>query len=101
MQLGEIKKLANLARINMSEEEMIGMAQDFDSILAYVDQIKEISNKVSGDLNEEDRKKYSYLRFNNIMRDDIPTDKPGDKVDKIIREMPEEKDLFLKVKQIL
>lgn len=101
MQLKEIKKLANLARINMSEEEMIEVASDFDSILTYVDQIREISDKVPADFNEEDRKKYSYLRFGNIMREDIPTENRGEKADKIINEMPEEEDRFLKVKQIL
>ena len=40
MKLEDIKKLADLARIDMSDEEMEGMAKDFDPILAYVGQVQ-------------------------------------------------------------
>lgn len=44
MQIEDVKKLANLARIDMSEDEMKEVAKDFDSILAYVGQVQKPLN---------------------------------------------------------
>ena len=43
MQLEDIKKLAEMARLDMTEEELKNMANEFDPILAYVGQVKEVS----------------------------------------------------------
>ena len=43
MKLEEIKKLAELSRIEMTDDEMLAMAGDFGPILAYVGQVKEAS----------------------------------------------------------
>ncbi len=96
MELEEIKKLAKLARIDMSEKEMIGMAKDFDSILAYVGQVQKAAKliKDSESLN-------SGEILENVMREDVSTEKPGEFSDQIIEEMPDSEDRFLKVKQIL
>ena len=92
MQLADIKKLAELARLDMPEEEMIAMAKDFDPILAYVGQVQEVSEL--SDIKEE------YL-LTNIMREDITTNKTGENTEKILAEMPDTEAGFLKVKQIL
>lgn len=42
MQLDDIKRLATLARIDMTEEEMEALKKDFDSILGYIDQIRSV-----------------------------------------------------------
>ena len=42
MELSDIKKLASLARIDMTEQEMEDLKKDFDSILGYIDQIRSI-----------------------------------------------------------
>lgn len=95
MQLADIKKLADLARLDMTDEEMIGMAHDFDSILAYVGQIQE----VSGSLNVD--KKADEFVPHNIMRDDVVSNKSGEFTDEISEQFPEKQDGYLKVKQIL
>jgi len=98
MQLVDIKKLANLARIDMSDEELQEIAESFDSILAYVGQVQEVSkikNIESSSKNSED-----YF-LHNVMRDDVITNNRGEYTDKIIAEMPDTQDRFLKVKQIL
>ena len=95
MQLEDIKKLADLARIDMTDEEMLGMAHDFDSILGYVGQIQE----VSGSLNNE--KKSDELIPHNIMREDIVLNESGQFRDDIAKQFPESQDGYLKVKQIL
>jgi aspartyl-tRNA(Asn)/glutamyl-tRNA(Gln) amidotransferase subunit C len=92
MQLSDIKKLAEMARIKMSDEELESMAHDFDSILAYVDQIKQ----VSGDGNQVETPTIC-----NITREDLVTNESGAYTEKILREMPFTQDGYLKVKQIL
>lgn len=96
MELEDIKKLANLARIDMSEDEMNGIAFDFKAILAYVGQIQEISN--GQDLNEKKQEDYF---LSNITREDVVTNNRGEYSEKIMNEMPDKQDGFLKVKQIL
>ena len=98
MQLEDIKKLANLARIDMDEEEMEGLAKDFDAILAYVGQVQEVSklNKVES-LHE---KQENYF-LKNVMREDIATNKSGEYTERILADAPDIQDGFLKVKQIL
>jgi len=96
MQLNDIKKLVNLARIDMTEDEMSEIGKDFDSILAYVGQVENLSTKDSVfDPKEEDY----FLR--NIMREDEVTNKRGEYTDKILGQAPNTQDGFLKVKQIL
>lgn len=93
MQLEDIKKLAEMARLDMSEEEMSEMAHDFDGILAYVDQVKEAVK-----LSEINDVKFS---FTNVAREDEVTNTGGEFTDKIVAEFPAKKDGYLKVKQVL
>jgi len=107
MTLEEIKKLANLARIDMTESEMKEIAKDFDAILSYVGQVQEVSKLTSarqlahptgGGLAEKKPEDYSLC---NVMREDVVTNKRGEYSEKIIAEMPDTQDGYLKVKQIL
>jgi len=98
MQIEDVKKLANLARIDMSEEEMKEIAKDFDPILAYVGQVQEalkLSESISQDKKPED-----YF-LHNIIREDVVINTCGEYTEKIINEIPDTQDGFLKVKQIL
>ncbi|MEK7586021.1 MAG: Asp-tRNA(Asn)/Glu-tRNA(Gln) amidotransferase subunit GatC [Patescibacteria group bacterium] len=92
MKLDDIKKLAEMARIDMSDEELVEIAKDFDSILAYVGQIQEISEL------SDTKKDYA---LENVMREDVITNKSGEYTDSILAQMPDTQDGFLKVKQIL
>lgn len=98
MQISDIKKLADLARIDMSEDEMIEIAKDFEPILAYVGQVQE-ALKLSENISH-DKKPDDYL-LHNIMREDVVTNKREEYTEKIVSEMPDTQDGFLKVKQIL
>ncbi len=91
MQLEDIKKLAVIARIDMSTEEMQEILDTFPSILAYIDQINELPLE----------KIESFYDHTNIFRDDIVTNENGVYRDVIIAQMPDKKDGYLKVKQIL
>ena len=96
MDINGIKKLADLARIDMTESEMAGIAKDFVAILAYVGQVQEVSKS-----KEYTEKKQEDYFLHNIVREDITTNKRGEHAEKIIKEMPDTQDGFLKVKQIL
>lgn len=98
MQLADIKKLADLARIDMEDVEMEGIAKDFEPILAYVGQVQEalkLSENISNNTKPED-----YF-LHNIMREDVVTNTRGEYTKKIESEMPDTQDGFIKVKQIL
>ena len=96
MQLVDIKKLANLARIDMEDWEAVEIGKSFDSILAYVGQVQ----KVSAADGQKDKKPEDYF-LHNAMRDDVVTNKRGEYTDKITAEMPDTQDGYLKVEQIL
>src|SRR3989338_1753860 len=98
MQLEEIKKLANLARIDMTDEEMEGIAHDFDAILAYVSQVQEVS-KLNNIQSLHDNPNNYFLQ--NVMREDVVTNKRGEYTEKILANAPDVQDGFLKVKQIM
>ncbi len=91
MQLTDIKNLAKMVRLDMSEEEMQEIGENFDSILSYVGQIQEISNS---DIQN------NYL-LKNVMREDIVTNVPNSYTKSIVENMPHSDGNYLKVKQIL
>lgn len=98
MNLVDIKKLAVLARIDMSDQEMEEIGKDFDSILAYVGQVQEVS-KLNG--HDSDLKSSSDHPLHNVMREDVVTNKTGEFTEKILKQAPQTEDGFIKVKQIL
>ncbi len=91
MKLEDIKKLAEIARIDMALEEMQDILSTFPSILSYIEQIDEISPE-SIDI--------SYSDINKL-RDDVVTNDGGEYSQDIIGEMPDSDHGYLRVKQIL
>jgi aspartyl-tRNA(Asn)/glutamyl-tRNA(Gln) amidotransferase subunit C len=87
----DIKKLADLARIRISDVEAEGLTSEIDSILNYVGQIKGISGDEKDDL--------PLVR--NVMRDDIVTHTPGEFTKDLFSSAPESEKGYLKVKKIL
>jgi len=102
MQIDDVKKLANLARIDMSEEEMKEVAKDFGSILAYVGQVQEASKLISEqqDLNQKGKNKEDHFLYN-VTREDVATNKTGEYTEKILDNSPDTENGFVKVKQIM
>lgn len=92
MTIDDVNKLAVLARIEMSEEEKMEFMDNMESILKYVDVIKTANtDDVVLDIGD----------VYNVMRADVDPIEPGVNTDKILKEMPDTKDGFLKVKKIL
>ena len=96
MDSNEIKKLADLARIDMSEEEMKEIAKDFESILAYVGQVQE----VSGEIIDHDKKPEDYF-IRNVTREDVALNGNKERTDKILANAPDTQDGFIKVRKIM
>ncbi len=91
----ELKKLAQLSRISVSDEELATIGQEIEPILNYV---KEVSSVVAGDSTGA-AAAAPVLR--NVVRDDgkpLPT---GAFTEAILKNMPDTEDGYLKVKKIL
>lgn len=87
----EIKDLANLARMKITEEEAENLTKELDSILDYVGQIKDLSAE-RGDIKPI---------LKNVMRDDVPENKDGEYTEDILNNAPGREGKYLKVKKIL
>ncbi len=87
----EIKKLAHLARIEVTEEEVAQYAQDLESILGYVDQINNVDvSSVDG----------APLQINNFRLDENPHES-GQYIESLLADAPASQDGFYKVPKIL
>ena len=92
----EIRKLASLARIQISEREEASLAKDMDSILDFVKQIQSVST---------DATKTTKERVRNVLRPDTNPHESGIHTEAILAEAPQtetkEGGRFIKVKKIL
>ena len=88
----DIEKLADLARIRLSDAEKESLARDVDSILAYVDQIKAAPigdwKPVAG-------------AVKNVMRDDVAVATSNMDRELILDDSPKREGDFVAVKKIL
>lgn len=93
LEIKDIKKLASLSRIQLSEEEEKKLLKEVDPILGYVAQLKEVTSvvgeaKVAGE-------------HRNITRDDMNPTESATYTEAIVAEFPEKDKNYLKVKKIL
>lgn len=94
MKREEIEHLANLSRIELTDEEIEKYTKQFGEIVSYVDKIKEITG------GSEDMKIES-AGVSNVFRKDDNVQETGLFTDKILESAPDTKDNFVKVKKIL
>lgn len=90
MELKDVENLAELARIELSEEEKRGLLLDMEKILEYVKQVEEVKG--------EDMKPSYKLR--NVWREDELTPRNFSR-ELIVSQFPDSQDGFLKVKKIM
>ena len=91
MNIDDITKLSELARIDLDTEEKTALLEDFKSILAYVDQIQSVE---TGDID---------IKYDdeNTFREDAVVSSDAETI-KIIKEsFPDQEDGFLKVNTVL
>lgn len=87
----EIKNLADLSRIEVSDKEAESLSKEMESILDYVGVIK----SVTGDVER------IVPALHNVMREDIVTNSPGVYTEDILNNAPKRQNNYLVVKKIL
>ena len=91
MQIKDVEKLAELARIEISSEEKKNLAKDLESILGYIKQIESVDVV---EMTEEHKQR-------NIMREDRDSHQDTAYTEKLIDEVSDKKDNYVKVQKIL
>lgn len=89
----EIKKLADLARIDMDDGEMENLRGEMDAILDYVSQVKSVAENL--------KEGVETGALKNVMREDSDPNESGVYSKELIAEFPEKENSYLKVKKIL
>jgi len=103
----DVKKLAELARIEMSDEELAALEREIPDILAFVEQVQRAhltgstsslqasSGQASGKVTKETGRHY------NVMRDDTDAHEAGAYSDELLEALPERSGDYAKVKQVI
>lgn len=86
-----IKNLAELAKINLTDDEIESFSGDFKAILDYVSQIESVS------ISSEEESFWTK----NLMREDENPNSPGEHRENVISEVPHKEGDFVRVKKIL
>lgn len=93
MEQADMKRLASLARIAVSDDEVAALSKDIDDVLSYVSTVSDITAENGA------AKKVGPVH--NVLRDDVVTNEPGEHTDALLTEAPERTGAWLKVKKIL
>ncbi len=88
----DIKKLANLSRVKLTNEDEERFTKEVDSILGYVAQIQEFEGEGLTRGNERNK---------NALREDGNPHESGINTEAILAEAPQREGQYLKVKKIL
>ncbi len=91
-----VKKLAELSRLEILDDEVAEYAGKFSDILTYVDSLKNATSELdSNDLVLEN------ANNRNVIRDDEDPQRPGQNTRKLISEAPVSQNDYIKVKKVL
>jgi aspartyl-tRNA(Asn)/glutamyl-tRNA(Gln) amidotransferase subunit C len=88
----DIENLAKLSRMELSDKEASSLTKDIESILGYVDQLKEVSVDLKDKKSGENR---------NVLREDENPHESEEFTRDILKESPNTEDGYIKVKNIL
>ena len=89
----DVEKLAKLVRIKIDKKEAEKLTKDLESIVGYVSRIKEVSVS-PGD-------EPSIGKLYNVMREDKDPHESGVYSERLLNEVPQREDKYVKVKKIL
>ncbi len=90
----DVEHIAKLARLSLTHNEIEKFQKELGSILDYVNKLKEV------DVSDVEPTTHPFMP-ENIMREDEVNSLPMEKVDKLIKEIPECESRYVKVKRIL
>lgn len=90
----DVKRLANMSRIALSEEEVLTLRGEIESILAYVDTVQKVAlpDGVASS---------PHLDVVNAMRDDTNSHESGIHTEELLKQAPDRDGDYLKVKKVL
>ena len=94
MDKDKVLNLAKLARIDLDEREAESLSGEFEAILGYVSEIKNLDLTPTSSNPEP-----GYVR--NVLRDDSDTHEAGIYTKEILEQAPSRESDYLKVKKIL
>jgi aspartyl/glutamyl-tRNA(Asn/Gln) amidotransferase C subunit len=89
----EVKHIAKLARLELSEKEVEKMQKDLSSILDYFDVLKKAPKVVKP-------VKVTKVMENELRRD-VVVPRPASLANNLVQQAPQKKEGYIKVKQIL
>lgn len=90
----EVQHIADLARIEVGEEEKEKYAEDLSAVLSYIDQLSEVDTKNIPATNQ-------VTGLTNVVREDIMEDCDDETRKRIIDSAPLEENGYIKVKAVL
>lgn len=89
--LEEVNRIAKLARLSFSEPEKQKLQQELSAILEYVDQLKELEDKVVSESHDPEAL--------NLVRDDVV--EMRESPEEFLKQAPAREGNFIKVKSVL
>ena len=92
----KVLDLAKLARIEIGDEEAETLSHEFDAILGYVGEIKNV-----GPASPKATQDKSDYALKNVMREDTEPHDSGIYTQKILEQAPARESDYIKVKKIL
>jgi len=88
----QVKHVANLARLAVSEEEAQLFTKQLDDIITFAETLNELDT-------EEVKPTFHVLDMKNVMREDKA--KPGLPVEEVLKNAPDSKDGYFRVPSII
>ena len=96
MEIKDIEKLAELAKIELTQEEKEHLLSDMESSLGYVKQIQEVDLPAQAGVSDLEVE----YKNRNVWREDV-LEKRDFSLDLIVEQFPDSQDGFVKVKKIM
>lgn len=97
MDIKDVEDLAELAKLELTQEEKEKILSDMGGILAYVKIIEDVDLPMQTGVEETDVE----YEHRNIWREDEPVESDDSSYDLITKQFPDSQDNFVKVKKIL
>ena len=92
----EVKKIANLARLDLTNNEIVKMQKDMSVILDYFDLLKKAPKPKKGGSPSSG----TSSAGNSALREDIEKSQKREVVEKLVAAAPDKKDDYIKVKTV-
>ncbi|WP_019243696.1 MULTISPECIES: Asp-tRNA(Asn)/Glu-tRNA(Gln) amidotransferase subunit GatC [Bacillus] len=88
----DVKHVAHLARLAVTEEEVEQMTKELDAIISFAEQLNELDTT-------DVKPTYHVLEMVNVLREDVA--KPGLPVEEVIKNAPDHHDGLIRVPSII